>query len=88
MTIKSWDPASESADLNTTDGRSYVRVIGGSAEFTHVVFADLGFWSGRTGGVALTGTESAPTTPPPTSATPRCSPPTAVIPVLRPHSRG
>jgi hypothetical protein len=59
VTIKSWDPATEGADLNTTDGRSYVRVIGGSAEFTHVVFADLGFWSGRTGGVALTGTESA-----------------------------
>ena len=59
VTIKSWDPATASADLTTADGRSYVRVIGGSAEFTHVVFADLGFWSGRTGGVALTGTESA-----------------------------
>jgi hypothetical protein len=59
MTIKSWDPATGAADLDTTDGRSYVRVIGGSAEFTHVAFADLGFWSGRTGGVSLTGTESA-----------------------------
>ena len=59
LTVKSWDKAAEAADAQTEDGRAYVRLIGGSAEFTHVAFADLGFWSGRTGGVALTGTESA-----------------------------
>jgi hypothetical protein len=34
-----------------------VRVVGGHADLSDVRFENLGFWSGRTGGVSLTGTE-------------------------------
>lgn len=54
--VSSWDPVSRTADTETSDGRAYLRVTGGHAAFTHVRFHDLGFWSGTTGGVALTGT--------------------------------
>lgn len=54
--VESWSEARGSADTTTADGRAYVRVFGGRAEFTNVRFADLGFWSGITGGVSLTGT--------------------------------
>jgi hypothetical protein len=55
--VASWDPDAAGVDTTTADGRSYLRVTGGTAEFQHVVFHDLGFWSGATGGIALTGTE-------------------------------
>ncbi|RLK47988.1 parallel beta helix pectate lyase-like protein [Microbacterium telephonicum] len=53
--VAAWDPVSQTADTDTTDGRAYLRVTGGVARFSHVDFHDLGFWSGATGGVALTG---------------------------------
>ncbi len=53
--VTSWDPTTELVDSDTTDGRSYVRVIGGQANFSNVTFDHLGFWSGITGGVSLTG---------------------------------
>jgi hypothetical protein len=56
LEISSWTAKGE-VDTVTSDGRSYLRVVGGHAEFTHVEFHHLGFWSGSTGGVALTGTE-------------------------------
>lgn len=56
MEVSSWDPVSRTADADTADGRAYLRVTGGHAAFTHVEFHDLGFWSGTTGGVSLTGT--------------------------------
>jgi hypothetical protein len=58
VTVTSWDEAAGTPDTETADGRAYLRVIGGSAELSHLSVADLGFWSGRTGGVSLTGTES------------------------------
>lgn len=54
--IGSWDPTLGTVDTNTADGRSYLRLIGGTANFTYVNFDHLGFWSGGTGGLALTGT--------------------------------
>jgi len=57
-TITSWDNTTGLADTDTTDGRAFIRVIGGRAEFTHTTFANLGFWSGATGGVSLTGTDA------------------------------
>lgn len=57
VTIESWDPSVGTVDSNTTDGRAYVRVIGGSAKLNYASFNHLGFWSGGTGGVALTGTQ-------------------------------
>lgn len=55
--ISSWDAAESTVDTETSDGRSYIRVTGGHADFANVEFSHLGFWSGATGGVSLTGTE-------------------------------
>lgn len=54
--IGSWDATLGAIDTNTADGRAYVRLIGGTANFSYVNFDHLGFWSGGTGGIALTGT--------------------------------
>ena len=55
--IDSWDPQAGKVDTDTTDGRAYVRVQGGTATLSYASFRDLGFWSGTTGGVSLTGTD-------------------------------
>ena len=55
--IQSYDPSTGSPDQVVADGRSYIRSIGGSAVLSYVHAADLGFWSGRTGGVAITGND-------------------------------
>lgn len=57
--INAWDASRGAVDDNTTDGRAYVRAMGGSANFNYVKFDHLGFWSGVTGGVSLTGTNTA-----------------------------
>ncbi|WP_448004670.1 right-handed parallel beta-helix repeat-containing protein [Agromyces bauzanensis] len=57
VTVASRDTASGAPDEQTADGRAYVRVIGGTAELSHARFSDLGFWSGNTGGLSLTGVE-------------------------------
>jgi parallel beta-helix repeat protein len=59
VSVSSWDPNNGRVDSDTTDGRSYIHVVGGHAELLNARFSDLGFWSGVTGGVALTGTELA-----------------------------
>lgn len=61
VSIASWNAHTGTADTRTADGRAYVRVIGGQASLSHATFSDLGFWSGNTGGVALTGTDVATT---------------------------
>jgi parallel beta-helix repeat protein len=55
--ITSWDVATGAVDELTTDGRAYIRAIGGQFEAAYVHASHLGFWSGRTGGIALTGTD-------------------------------
>ncbi|MER5645396.1 right-handed parallel beta-helix repeat-containing protein [Streptosporangium sp. NPDC002524] len=55
--ITSWDVRTQKPDLTTTDGRAYIRAVGGEFEMSHTQVSHLGFWSGRTGGIALTGTE-------------------------------
>lgn len=57
VTVTSWDRDGGAPDTLTDDGRAYVRSIGGVVELEGTRFSDLGFWSGRTGGVALTGTD-------------------------------
>ena len=57
--VTSWDEDNGAVDTDTTDGRAYIHVVGGNAEFVNAEFGHLGFWSGMTGGVALTGTELA-----------------------------
>lgn len=55
--ITSWDVRTQKPDRITTDGRAYIRAVGGEFEMTYTHVSHLGFWSGRTGGIALTGTE-------------------------------
>ncbi|GAA1011961.1 hypothetical protein Aple_013920 [Acrocarpospora pleiomorpha] len=55
--ITSWDVRTQQPDRSTVDGRAYIRAVGGEFEMTYAQVSDLGFWSGRTGGIALTGTE-------------------------------
>ncbi|GAA0976091.1 hypothetical protein GCM10009555_035180 [Acrocarpospora macrocephala] len=55
--ITSWDVRTQQPDRSTVDGRAYIRAVGGEFEMAYAQVSDLGFWSGRTGGIALTGTE-------------------------------
>ncbi|WP_298459160.1 right-handed parallel beta-helix repeat-containing protein [uncultured Cellulomonas sp.] len=57
VTLTSWDRDAGAPDATTDDGRAYVRSIGGRVSLQGSTFSDLGFWSGRTGGVALTGSD-------------------------------
>jgi parallel beta-helix repeat protein len=57
LRVTSWDPKSAAPDLSVADGRAYVRVVGAQLETRDAELSDLGFWSGRTGGVALTGSD-------------------------------
>jgi parallel beta-helix repeat protein len=55
--ITSWDVTKGTFDNVVTDGRAYIRAIGGQFTASYVSLSHLGFWSGRTGGLALTGTD-------------------------------
>jgi hypothetical protein len=55
--VASFDRDNEKADTLTDDGRAYIRSIGGQIYLEHAELSDLGFWSGRTGGLSLTGTD-------------------------------
>jgi hypothetical protein len=55
LTIAGWDPATDKPVTNSRYGRSYIRAIGGRLDLRNVRVSSLGFWSGRTGGVAWTG---------------------------------
>ncbi|MGI5325218.1 right-handed parallel beta-helix repeat-containing protein [Actinomadura nitritigenes] len=53
----SWNDDTNKPDTQVADGRAYIRAIGGTFEMHYTQASDLGFWSGRTGGVALTGSD-------------------------------
>ncbi|RKS79751.1 parallel beta helix pectate lyase-like protein [Actinomadura pelletieri DSM 43383] len=55
--ITSWNEGTHKPDTRVEDGRAYIRAIGGSFSMTHAEISELGFWSGRTGGIALTGSD-------------------------------
>ncbi|MEZ0074677.1 right-handed parallel beta-helix repeat-containing protein [Planotetraspora sp. GP83] len=55
--LTSWDPHARTADTKVSDGRAYMRVVGGELRMSHAVVEHLGFWSGPTGGLALTGSD-------------------------------
>ncbi|MCO5968887.1 right-handed parallel beta-helix repeat-containing protein [Actinoallomurus soli] len=55
--IMSWNVRTRQPDTQVNDGRAYIRAIGGAFRMSYAQVSDLGFWSGRTGGISLTGTE-------------------------------
>jgi hypothetical protein len=55
--ITSWDQRTGKPDTDVTDGRAYIRAIGGQFSMQYANVSSLGFWSGRTGGLSLTGTD-------------------------------
>ena len=59
FTIMGWDRATRSPAADAGDGRSYLREVGATMALTDVRASSLGFWSGRTGGVAWTGVSGA-----------------------------
>jgi len=62
LTIIGWDQARNEAAVDRGDGRPYIRAVGGKLELRDVWASSLGFYSGRTGGVAWTGVSSRPAT--------------------------
>ncbi|GIH21811.1 hypothetical protein Aph01nite_01210 [Acrocarpospora phusangensis] len=55
--LTSWDSHTRTADTKVADGRAYLRAVGGELKMSYAVVEHLGFWSGPTGGVALTGSD-------------------------------
>jgi hypothetical protein len=53
--VSSWDPGRNGADVDVVDGRAYIRDVSGDMQVQNVNVSDLGFWAGRTSGVAWTG---------------------------------
>ncbi|MFC6880466.1 MULTISPECIES: right-handed parallel beta-helix repeat-containing protein [Actinomadura] len=53
----SWNEDTRKPDTQVSDGRAYIRAIGGEFTMKYTQVSNLGFWSGRTGGVALTGSD-------------------------------
>ncbi|AWS40230.1 hypothetical protein DKM19_01645 [Streptosporangium sp. 'caverna'] len=86
--LTSWDPNARTADTKVSDGRAYLRAIGGELKVSHAVVEYLGFWSGPTGGLALTGSdrptqtaERVPVTALPKAPLPKKTPPPKKTPL-------
>jgi hypothetical protein len=62
LTIMGWDRTANSPAKDDGSGRAYIREVGGQMVLTDVRASALGFWSGRTGGVAWTGSIGQPST--------------------------
>ncbi|MGY1762686.1 right-handed parallel beta-helix repeat-containing protein [Geodermatophilus sp. SYSU D00779] len=58
LKVTSWDPAAGAPDEEVADGRAYVREVSGDMSVVDTRVAHLGFWAGRTSGVAWTGSSS------------------------------
>ncbi|MFL6096928.1 MAG: hypothetical protein ACJ71Y_15860, partial [Blastococcus sp.] len=56
--VSSWDPGRGDVDADDVDGRAYIPDVGGDMQVRHVQASHLGFWAGRTSGVAWTGSSS------------------------------
>jgi Right handed beta helix region len=54
LSITSWTRG-HGADTDEADGRAYIRTVGSRTLVKHVALRSLGFWSGRTGGLAAEG---------------------------------
>ncbi|WP_232793935.1 right-handed parallel beta-helix repeat-containing protein [Pseudofrankia saprophytica] len=60
LPIVGWDVQNLRPDTTTVDGRSYIRTMGGELIVRNVDASNLGFWTGRTGGIAWTGSKGEP----------------------------
>jgi hypothetical protein len=69
LTIQGWDEATNQPATDIGNGRPYIREVAGRMTLSDVRVSSLGFWSGRTGGVAWTGLATHPSTGGATSAT-------------------
>jgi parallel beta-helix repeat protein len=62
LAVTSWDTPAGGADSKAEDGRAYLRAVGAEMRIESAAVSALGFWSGRTGGVAFTGSDDDPAT--------------------------
>ena len=62
LTITGWVQSAKSPAADKGNGRAYIREIGATMTLAYARVSSLGFWSGRTGGVAWTGTSRAKST--------------------------
>jgi len=62
LRVVGWDVQNLRPDTTTVDGRSYIRTMGGELIVRNVEASTLGFWTGRTGGIAWTGSKGEPST--------------------------
>ena len=69
LTIQGWDEATNQPATDIGNGRPYIREVAGRMTLSNVQVSSLGFWSGRTGGVAWTGLATHPSTGGATSTT-------------------
>ena len=67
--MEGWDEATMTPAKDAGRGRPYIREVAGRMTLTNVRASFLGFWSGRTGGVAWTGLANYPSTGGATSTT-------------------
>lgn len=58
LVIIGWNKALNAPAVDHGYGRPYIRAVGGELDLKYVHVSNLGFWSGRTGGVAWTGINS------------------------------
>jgi len=58
LVITGWDRTVDRPAADNGYGRPYIRAVGGKLDLKFVHASSLGFWSGRTGGVAWTGISS------------------------------
>lgn len=69
ISITGWDSVNDQPAQDAGYGRPYIRAIGGQLDLNEVRASSLGFWSGRTGGVAWTGISTQPASGGATSST-------------------
>jgi hypothetical protein len=62
LTILGWDRVTKSPAADRGYGRSYIRAVAGKMTLFNIRASALGFWSGRTGGIAWTGVNGTPST--------------------------
>jgi hypothetical protein len=55
LTLRGWDASAKAPASDTGRARPYIRAVAARMTFEYARVSALGFWSGRTGGVAWTG---------------------------------